>query len=170
MAFTLATYTTNDEIRSLIGVSAKELADAVLTLPHWALTSEQEVFDLDGGEGVVITQYTTVAAKAPEDRTAAETKFYNVVRLFVLYSAARQLLHSADVFSPLSISDGKASISRRDERFDKLRPAIEGGWQSLVKRVQEALVALVPTAAIPAAVVRNVAVVVPLGFDPVTGT
>lgn len=162
-------YTTNDEVRSLLGVSSKELADTVIALPHWALATELELQDMVGGASTVATQYDTIRAMAPGDRTAAQTLFYNVTRMYVLYHIGGQLLQRADVFSPTSITDGKAAIDRLAERFDKLRPAIEGGVERLKERVKAALVALDPSAAIEAAGTRIYAIGVGLGTDPVTG-
>lgn len=163
----LADYTSYDEIRSLLGVTRRELADSTLALPHWALITEQELRDMDGGVGVVLTQYTTVAALST--KTADQTQFYNVARLFVLYSIGRQLLRSADVFQPLSISDGKAALARLESRFDTLRPAIDGGWQALKARVEAALAILVPAATLKVSVDRVMIIGSGLGTDPVTG-
>jgi hypothetical protein len=165
----LLQHTTYDEIRSLLGVSVRELKDEVVSLPHWLLQTEQELLDIDGGAGAVLTQFAAVYAVAEGSRTAAQTQFYKVMNMYVLYSLGLQMLARADVFSPTDISDGKASIQRLAERFDKLRPAIEGGLQRLKERLKEALAVLDPSAAITATASRIMVVGAGLGTDPVTG-
>lgn len=165
----LTDHTTFDEIRSLLGVSAKELADTVIQLPHWTLAVDQDVREIDGGAGGVMAQFAVVKGVVAGSRTAAQAQFFTVLNMYVLYHMGLQLVQQADVFSPTTITDGKASITRLQARFDKLRPALEGGLQRFKDRLKEALVALDPAAAIPVAPARVYIVAVPLGTDPVTG-
>lgn len=166
----LLNFTTYAEVRSMLGVSAKELADAVLELPHWMLATEQEVLDIDSGGGAVLSQYALVKAKDETAMSANELQFFKVTRLYVLYSVSWQLLQSADSFSPQDITDGKAAIKRLADRFDKLRPAIEGGMQRLKERLKDALQILAPGAAIVVVPERRMFLSTGLGTDPVTGT
>lgn len=165
----LTDYTTTDEIRGLLGVTAKELTDTVINLPHWLSAVEQEMRDIDGGVGAVLTMFDTVKVISAGARTAAQTQFFKVTCMYVAYAMTAQFLPSADVFNPVSIGDGKAQIARLEERFDKLRPAIEGGLQRLLERVKDALLVLSPSAAISAAAARVMFQGVGLGVDPVTG-
>lgn len=165
----LSQYTTPDEVRALLGVSSRELADTVIQLPHWTLAVEQELLDVDGGAGAVLTQFDTIYAIAAGSRTAAQTQFFKVLTMYVAYSMGHQLIQRADVFSPQNITDGKAAIQRLADRFDKLRPAIDGGMQRLLARVKDALLALNPSAIVAAATSRIMFASVGLGTDPVTG-
>jgi hypothetical protein len=165
----ITSFTSYDDIRSLLGLTKKELSDDNLALPHWYLAVEQDLRDIDGGAGAALTQFAAVEAVNETARTAAQAQFYKVASLYVLYNIGSQLLASADVFSPQSITDGKASISRLAERFDKLRPVILGGLQSLKNRLEEALLVLVPAAGVTAVATRRMIVSTGLAFDPVTG-
>lgn len=165
----LLQFTTYDEIRSLLGVTRRELADDVLALPHWTLTVEQELLDIDGGTGAVLTQFATVLAIAETTRTAAQTQFFKVTCVYALYLMGLQLLSRADVFVPTTITDGKASVQRLEERFERLRPAIEGTLQRYKERLKTSLTVLNPGAAVVAVAERVMISTTGLATDPVTG-
>lgn len=166
----LLQFTTYDEIRSLLGVSGRELKDAVLALPHWTLEVEQRILDIDGGAGAVLTQFATVYAISYGARTAAQTQFFKVTCMYVLYAMGQQLVQRADSFSPVEMTDGKAGAKHLADRFQLLAPVLDGGAQRLRERLKDALLILVPTASIAAALERTMIVGAGLGTDPVTGT
>lgn len=166
----LLQHTTYDEVRSLLGVTKRDLPDDTVALPHWILEVEQQVRDIDNGAGAVLTQFDTIYALAEGSRTAAQTQFLKVLNMYVLYVMGYQLVSRADVFQPETISDGKATVSRHADRFAKLCPVIEGGMERLKERVKDALRVLVPAATIVPAVTRTMIIGSALGTDPVTGT
>jgi hypothetical protein len=166
----LLQYTTYDAVRSLLGLTARELADATLALPHWMLAVELDLQDVDGAAGETVSQYETILAILPASRTAAQAQYFKVAGMYVMYHVGLQLSRSADVYSPVSNSDGKASVERDPDRFEKLRPVLEGGLQKLKERLKEALLVLVPGTAVAATPTRTMILGVGLGADPVTGT
>lgn len=164
----LIDHTTYDEVRSLLGVRPLELKDEVLALPHWLVSTEFELRDVDQGSGDCLTSFTAVQTVTENTRTVGQKYFFQVFNAFVLYSIARQLLGSYEGFSPAKITDGRAAVERND-RLARLLPAIEGGYQSLAARLKEALQALNPAATVAAASDRIMITSTGLGTDPVTG-
>lgn len=165
----LSDHATNDTVRSLLGVTVREIKDVVLDLPHWMTTTELELRGLDNASGAALAQFETIKAIASGSRTAAQAYYYKVFNQWVLYSVGRQLTNQAEMFSPNNVTDGHASVGRNPERWERLKPAIEGGYQMLAARLKEALLALVPNASVPTGVNRVMIVGAALGTDPVTG-
>ena len=106
----LASYTTYDEVRALLGVSSTELPDDVLSLQVYDIGLTGELYDISP---TCASSYVTVSNKQPSARTTAEQWFYDSVRIFAAYAVAKQLTSSLPMFGPKDISDGKASSHSR---------------------------------------------------------
>lgn len=104
----LTAYTTYAAIRAALGVSSKELTDAVLGTEIYEYELLRELRAIDAG---LPADFATVAAVA-EPRPTVSQNLYEAVRLFAAYNVANHCLSVLPLFSPKAISDGKASLSR----------------------------------------------------------
>jgi len=105
----LTTYCSYDEVRSALGVNDLELTDRVLALPVYEMGLLREVSRLSTALNAA---FSSVAAKAPASRTLSEQTLYEAMRLFSVYTVAKQVGVSLPTFAPKDVSDGKASTSR----------------------------------------------------------
>lgn len=167
----LTTYTPYDTIRAVLGVSAKELKDAVLAQPLFEQQFLLELGDVDAGGGNVIAQYTIIAAITPTtNRSVNQQRLFDLVGMFAAYSVARQLLTGAPLAIPQNITDGKAALQRFDtENFDKVREGVLAACGTIMARLKATMQILVPAANITPAPDITYAVGAPIGVDPVTG-
>lgn len=164
----ITNYTSYAAIRALLGVATTEITDVVLALPHYETQFLLEMADVDQGNGTVMAQYAAAVAAAG-GATADQTLLKNLVDLMAGYSVARQSLGASEMFAPHLINDGKARIQRATPQYDRLRAAINAGYNALHKRLTKVLLVLVPLAQVPQDVARNYVSNVGLGTDPVTG-
>lgn len=139
----LTDYTTTDEVRAALGVSATELPDTVLLQVQWYSLTALDAEDIHSD---LLTQYTTISALPEVSRSAAEQRFYLLVRLFVTYAIARNLLVSLPLFSVARLSDGRAEFSRQDDILEDVRQSVQGMFNKLRLKVSAAYVALTPGA------------------------
>ena len=109
MAAVLTDFTSYDEVRACLGVSEEELSDETLCLPLYA---EAMQIELEEVSSAIPADFATVAAIAEGSRSDAENRFFAAVGLFSAYAVANQLGTSLPLFSPKTITDGKASFSR----------------------------------------------------------
>jgi len=129
----IKSYTTEDDVRAILGVSADEIGDETLALE---LYESNLVLELEDVNANLQTDYFVVTAIAPSSRTATQSKLHRVLRLFSAYVVARQLISSLPLFGPKEISDGKAVVSRFSDspyketikevrtQYDKFRVAL----------------------------------------------
>lgn len=105
----LTDYTTYDEVRAVLGVTDEELEDATLDLDVYShnLLAELEDVSLD-----LPAAYTTASALDEASRSPAQQRFFSATRLFSVYAVAVQLAGSLPLFSPKTITDGKAGYAR----------------------------------------------------------
>lgn len=133
----LTDYTTYDDVRSALGVSDEELADATLALES---VYSHLLFDLEDVGLTLPDDYTAVAAIAEASRTTEQQRFYRATRLFSTLATARALAASLPLFGPKDISDGKATVSRFadapykatiamvDKQFEQAKSRLEAAW------------------------------------------
>ena len=105
----IKSYTTEDDVRAILGVSSDELGDETLALEVYESNLLLELEDVNAN---LQADYFVVTAIAVGSRTATESKFHRTLRLFAAYAVARQLISSLPLFGPKDISDGKAMVSR----------------------------------------------------------
>lgn len=130
-------YTTYADIRATLGVADDELEDATLALETYA---NALLLDLEDVDLTIPASYTALPSSG---RTEAQERFRTTVRLFATYAVARQLTSSLPLFSPKSVTDGKAGLSRyadgpyREvmkrvvEEYDRYRTRLEKAFASL---------------------------------------
>ncbi len=166
----ITTYTTFDTIRTLLGVNAKEVSDATLGLALYEDQFQLELEDVDEGGGAALTEYQRIVGIDAASRSADEARYFALVSILAAYSVARQLLGPDFNLVPKTITDGRASLERRDDQKERMYQAVLAGYDQFLRRLKALLVVLVPSAAVPAAPVRSYISAVGLGTDPVTGS
>jgi hypothetical protein len=105
----LLDYTDYDNVRSLLGVNAKEVADATIGLEVY---SNGLLLDLQDIAAAIPARYLAVDETQEADRTAEEARFYMTARTFAAYSVAKLLTTSLPMFAPKEISDSKTLLGR----------------------------------------------------------
>lgn len=162
----LTDYTTFDDVRAALGVSADELEDATLSLPLYEFGLMAEIrgvsLDLD-------SDFTTVASKDSSTLTSAESVLFESMVLFCTYAVGRQLLTSLPLFSPKEISDGKASVGRYamnpyKDTIERVERDYQRWRDALVTAYAAYKATSAPTRVLPVLLSRSA-----LATDPVTG-
>jgi hypothetical protein len=162
----LISATTFQDIRAALGVSEDEIDDATLSLDVYALNLEAEMRDFGP---TFFSDFQGVLLKALADRSASETWFLQMTKLFATYAVANQLAASLPLFSPKEITDGKASVTRyaSNPYLDVIK-AVSVQYNQARQRLETAYAGLKATTrtarATPVYLGRG-----PAGYDPVTG-
>jgi hypothetical protein len=159
------TRTTHDEVRATLGVSDEELENATLDLKVFTDQLELELSDIDP---TLPTTLDTITAIAEGSRTAAQAKLFNIANIFCSYAYAKVLLTSLPLFSPKTITDGRAEFERHINLMDDVRDGISAGYSALRTRLQDALAALGSGYTAPVATTIIFATSIGLATDPVT--
>jgi hypothetical protein len=162
----LTPFTSNDEVRSCLGVTADELSDETLDLP---IHEKNLRFEFDEISDGLAAGFKVVDAIAEAQRTDVQRRFYDAVVLFAPQAVAVALGQSLPLFAPKAITDGKAGVTRvADPQFEKLLDRCKQNYerfkQNLAKRY-----ASYANAVAPIVVTSTVLVVVSPSTDPVTG-
>ena len=161
---TLATYTTPETVRAVLGVSKTELTDATLNLGIYLTMVEHNLDDVSEG---IVAEFAIVSAIPEGTRTAQQKKFFELVQLYAPYSLAKELLVSLPLFSVKSLTDGKAEFQRQDNVFEDVKDGVDAALTSLKYRLLAAYQTL--TGATPTTrPTFSTIVSSPLGTDPVT--
>lgn len=161
----LTDYTTYDDIRSALGVTADEVDDQVLALETW---DNHLSFELEDVSSALVATYAGVASVVESGRTPAQAKLYRATRLFSTLAVANALTASLPMFGPKSISDGKAVVSRfADSPYKPVVARVEKQFETAKKRLKDALAELNASSA--AFTPRTYLSSAGLGVDPVTG-
>ena len=162
----LTDYTTYDEVRGTLGVSATELPDAVLSQAQWATMLE---LDLEDVAADLSTQYTTISALPSLSRTTQQQRLYDLVRLFASYTTANTLLTSLPMFGVERLTDGRAEFQRVSDPFTDTREGVSATLVKILKKLAAAYLVLFPngTVSTPTSTF-TMAVATGLSVDPVT--
>ena len=102
-------YCSNDEVRSVLGVSKLELGDEKLDLPVYNIGLQEALLDLSP---TLLAVFSTANETPETDRPRRQVALINAVHLFSVYSKARQVGSALGMFTPKTLSDEKASYSR----------------------------------------------------------
>ena len=157
-------FTSYNDIRAALGVSADEIEDTTLSLPlyEYDLTSELEAVSLG-----LITDFKALTG---DPLTEPERRLKESVILFATYSVAAHLTVSLPLFSPKEIGDGKAHITRyATNPYRDTIDAVNAKLESHKARVVAVYAAFKVTTAAPTTFRTYITAVAP-GSDPVTGT
>lgn len=163
---TILDYTTYEDVRAALGVSDEELEDETLALTVYSSGLAEDLFDVATS---LVQTYETIRDKDEADRTEKESRVYSLTRLFATYSVARQVGTALPMFSPKSMSDGKASMSRfSGEPYKDVLKGISEQYELFRGRLNRALEDLSASAGeVPLR--RLFAPATPI-YDPVTGS
>ena len=155
-------YTTYDDVRAVLGVSAEDLEDDTLALKVYAdhLAGDLEDVDID-----LPDTYATVNAEPLPTRL--QTRFMTACELFSTYAVARHLTGALPLFAPKQMTDGKAEVQRFDASYRDTIREVNEQYGRLRSRLIAAMEAL-GTAAATVTPAVYMSVVSPL-TDPVTG-
>lgn len=169
MALILSDYTDYDTIRGLLGVAETEIPDDVFAMLD-AINLQEVTFTLEELNDTIPTKFETIKAIAVNSRSALQTRFYNVVRLYSSYIVADQIANgSVEMFAPMKIEDGKAATERAPDPYEALRAALKASLASWSVRLGKVLTLLDPAQSTTAKVTRTFVSSVGLATDPVTG-
>lgn len=164
----LTTYTTYEEVRAVLGVSATELPNAVLSQPlydfHMRLAFE------DVAEGVP-AMYEMIKTLQVSVTTDAQKRFLTIAGLYAPYALAKHLLTSLPMFAVQSLTDGRASFDRPSNIaiYDDVKADVTAALADLLARFRAVYFLL--SGVVPAAVTRvrpTLVIASRLATDPVT--
>jgi hypothetical protein len=152
-------------VRAVLGVSAKELPDSVLTNPIYSVRLREDLRDMS-------TQMMADFARINEidEPSDDQERFLELASSYGTYHVANQCLAALPMFAPQLIADEKAQLQRTADPFKQLRIDVPAVMAMLKTRLQRAYALINDDAPAPNAVDRIFAVTTGLGTDPVTGT
>lgn len=140
----ITNYTSYDEIRSTVGLSAKELPDTELALEIYGnalylAMSEVTLPTEAPGPGPLYMRYIEIRDLAESSRTTAEQKLYVMTRMYCTYVVANEVAISLSMKAPKTITDSKAALSRfsPESTFLELQKKLAAMVASLKTRIEE---------------------------------
>lgn len=161
----LTKYVQYEEVRAVLGLSTTELPDATLALPMY---ETQLVLSLEGVGLAVPETYNTICEIGVDSRSADETRFYDLTRLYSAYAVARSLLTSQQQLTASRLTDGRAEFQRNVVSWEDIKDGIDQALTALGFRLNAALLVLVPTEEERASVIPVLTSAVGLATNPVT--
>ncbi len=157
--------TTTASIRAALGVSEKEIRDAVLLNPIYSVPLIEAIYALHED---LFTNFVTVAGL--ETRTQIQQRFFDLVQLYSAYFIAKLCLASVSMFAPQKIKDAAGSeLMRMDDPYAQLRKDLPAMLSIFKVQLLTVYNQINPISPLPSAVERIRVVAAPLGVDPVTG-
>jgi hypothetical protein len=160
----LTDYTSYAEVRAILGVSSKELADETLALPLYEKLLRSELAEVDSNLGET---YTSTLLIPEGSRSVAEQKFIDITQVFSSYSTAKTLLSSLPYFGPKRVGDGRAEAERTTDPFKDTREQVDAAFGTIRQRLITAYTAVGGRSGRP--VPRAYFAASGIGTDPVTG-
>lgn len=161
----LTHYTTNDEVRAVIGVSEEEITDSDLALAIWSTVLELKLAEVSD---LLISTYDDVAAIAEGSRSSNQQKFYLLTRMYSAYAVGEELLATQPMFSFKRVTDGKAEAERFD-KWEDVKVGVIKGASVAKKRLMLALGLLNVGYATPSLTTLVPILSTGIASDPVTG-
>lgn len=163
----LIDFTSYQEVRAALGVNTSELKDAIIALPLYAYQLASELEDVHPD---IPAAYAAIGQIPELNRTRVQSRFYELVRMFSTYAAAKHFTLTLPLFSVKRIKDSDAESERNVDYYMTLREDIEGMLVSLRFRLGVAFGVVQPEAVPVARLDHTVLVLSPLAIDPVTGS
>lgn len=161
----LLDYTTYEDVRAALGVNDDELEDETLALSVYSSGLKEDLYDVSTS---LTSTYRQIEAKAEGDRTENEARVYELTQLFATYSVAKQVGTALPMFSPRSLSDGKASMSRfSGEPYKEVLKGLSEQYDLFRGRLARALDDL--SSSVGVVTQRTMLSVSSPAYDPVTG-
>lgn len=159
----LTDYTSCDSIRSVLGVSAKELSDLAIDKPVY-LT--ELIANLDGIDPGLRPAFST--AKAAASPSAEQNKLVLLVDAYASYVAALQLLPQMPMFAPQIIKSDKAEMQRVANAVQGMAKTLRTSQVVFHRRLQVAYGAVNPAYIVPDTKSRTLVSISSIS-DPVLG-
>jgi len=156
-------YTTFQGIRSILGVSSKELKDDTLSLDIYASGLESDLEDVD--IAIPAAYVLALQSTPPSD---IEARFIRAAQTFAAYAVARTLTVSLPLFSPVKIEDGKAAMTRASDPHREAVKAINAEYEKWKQRLLSAFLAV--NSQTGTETPRRYFGIISPSEDPVTGT
>jgi hypothetical protein len=151
-------------VRAVLGVSAKELPDSVLTNPIYSTQLREAMIEMHPS---MVADFATAAALASP--SAKQQRFLDLASTYAAYHVANQCLGALPMFSFQTIMDEKAELTRNVDAFKNLREDVTASLSVLKRRLQSAYADVNPAAPAPNPTTRTWAAAVGLASDPVVG-
>jgi len=161
----LSDYTTPQEIRAVLGVSSTELTDETLALSMYGTLATLGLEDIHKN---LPTEFSTVSALPV--KTSQQQRFVDLVKLYVPYKIAKELLTSLPLFAVKQLSDGRAEFQRQADVFNDLRDGVDAALNSLKFRLSATYASMYPAVIVntPTATFSSVRAA-GLAVNPITG-
>ena len=162
MAF--SDYTTPDSVRSVLGISAKEISDAKIADTVYLTTMLEALYAL---APTLSADFTT--ARSANPRTAHQTRFVLLVETFCSYTVAHALIPNLPMAAPQIITDGKTAINRVANPYEHLREPLQASLAYFKVNLMAAYSDVNPAILKQDKLKRTLVRAAAMPFDPVTG-
>lgn len=162
MAFT--DYTSPDEVRAVLGISAKEVSDDKIATTVNLTTLLEALYKL---APTLQADFATAYAAAP--RSAAQARFVLLVETFCAYTVAVAMIPGLPLNAPQIITDGKTAMNRVANPFEALLPALHASLGYFKINLMTAYTAVNSAIPVVAAKARVIVLGIATSIDPVTG-
>lgn len=160
----LSDYTSPNSVRAVLGISAKEISDVVITDDVY-LTNMLE--SLRAISTTLAADY--LVAKALPTPTAAQARFSLLAGTFCAYAVAAQLVSTLPLAAPQLITDGKSQQGRIANPYSALLPSLLASLTYVQGNLVDAYSDVNPAIVKPDKKSRTMVTSVGLAVDPVTG-
>lgn len=163
----LAPYTTNDNVRGLLGVSDEELTDAVLDLAVYSQGLMRELRKVDTGLPAL---FTSIEGTPEVDRSPEQAALHEAVQFFAAHAVAIQAGAPLGLLAPKRLTDDKAGFERfADSPYRDVLARLTNALADARQALLEALAALNDTVIAPPVLAVRHMIGVKRSYDPVTG-
>lgn len=157
-------YTTYDDIRAALGVSAEEVEDTTLHLDVYAYQLGMHFEEVS--DSFKSLYDSILAINTP---TADQKRFLAVAQLYSTFSVAYDILAALPMFAPKRVTDGKAETERVDAYADT-RAGVQATLAAVLKKLKTLTALVDATYTAPSPVVAIFAASTGTYKDPVTST
>lgn len=156
----LDTVTSTDQVRSVLGISDRDLADPEFDAPRVELELSM-IMDANGIDYATVTTEGELASPS-----ADQTKRYNYLKLYALYSCAVLIIPRLRLAATQKMADGANAMERfLKPEFALTEEAFKGKAETYNIALKEAISGNVETVDVPS-IFSGVAPT----YDPVTGS
>ena len=165
----LAPFTSNNDVRALLGVSSEELPDSVLDLPVYQIALRRRLQQLTDTADVSAL-FLSIDSQPAAGRPADDQALHEAVYYFSSVAAALQAGVSLALVAPKRITDDKSGVERfTDSPYRDVLDRLDAELAAAKGAVLTALEVLLAVALPPAALEVKLFAGVRRAYDPVTG-
>ena len=163
MSRPITEYTTYDDVRAALGVSADDLEDSTLALDLYA-----DMLDVEFEEVSATFAATYQSVKAVDDPSDAQAKFLKASRLFATYAVAKHCCDSLPLFAAKQVTDSKVAVQRFDNPYKDTIKAVLDQYGRMRNRLAASIAAL--SVSSTTKIAKTYFAVVSPDVDPITGS